>query len=275
MIDLHTHTLFSDGELVPAELTRRADRLGYRWIAITDHVDGSTLEHAIRGAVAAAAEVARYWKIRVLPGAELTHNPPELLPELIREARRMGAKVVVVHGETIVEPVPGGDERDGDRRRVRHPRAPGADLREGCAPGGAAGGDARDFGATRTLSHQRPRRRGRAGRGGEPGGQQRRPQPGRPDRAGNRGAGSPAAPGWRNGRLRACFARRSASRSGSRRKPKPGTEGARQAMSRETISRKKLLQEPDEFLSLSQRVWLWVHENRQRRACCRRHWRPG
>lgn len=108
MIDLHTHTLFSDGELVPAELARRADRLGYRWLAITDHVDGSTLEHAIRGAVAAAAELARHWKIRVLPGAELTHNPPALLPELIREARRMGAKVVVVHGETIVEPVPEG-----------------------------------------------------------------------------------------------------------------------------------------------------------------------
>src|SRR5512137_1986919 len=108
MIDLHTHTLFSDGELVPAELTRRADRLGYRWLAITDHVDGSTLEQAIRGAVAAAAEVARYWKIRVLPGAELTHNPPDLLPELIREARRMGARVVVVHGETLVEPVPEG-----------------------------------------------------------------------------------------------------------------------------------------------------------------------
>ena len=108
MIDLHTHTLFSDGELVPAELARRADRLGYRWLAITDHVDGSTLELAIRGAVAAAAEVTRYWKIRVLPGAELTHNPPELLPELIREARRMGAKVIVVHGETLVEPVPEG-----------------------------------------------------------------------------------------------------------------------------------------------------------------------
>lgn len=34
-------------------------------------------------------------------------------------------------------------------------------------------------------------------------------------------------------------------------------------MSREKIARKQLLQEPDEFLSLSQRVWLWVHENRQ------------
>jgi histidinol phosphatase-like PHP family hydrolase len=108
MIDLHTHTLFSDGELVPAELARRAERLGYRYLAITDHVDSSTLEQAVRGAVAAADELRRYWKIRVLPGAELTHNPPDLIPALIREARKLGALVVVVHGETLVEPVPEG-----------------------------------------------------------------------------------------------------------------------------------------------------------------------
>ena len=35
-------------------------------------------------------------------------------------------------------------------------------------------------------------------------------------------------------------------------------------MSSEKISRKKLLQEPDEFLSLSQKIWLWVHENRDK-----------
>ena len=35
-------------------------------------------------------------------------------------------------------------------------------------------------------------------------------------------------------------------------------------MSQEKISRKKLLQEPDEFLSGSQKIWLWVHENRQK-----------
>ncbi len=108
MIDLHTHTLFSDGELVPAELARRAERLGYRWLGITDHVDASRLEHAVRGAVAAAEQLSRRWRIRILPGAELTHNPPELIPELVREARRLGALVVVVHGETLVEPVPEG-----------------------------------------------------------------------------------------------------------------------------------------------------------------------
>lgn len=35
-------------------------------------------------------------------------------------------------------------------------------------------------------------------------------------------------------------------------------------MSQEKISRKKLLQEPDEFLSGSQKVWLWVHENKNK-----------
>ena len=44
MIDLHTHTLFSDGELIPAELTRRAAVAGYRAIAMTDHADRSNLD---------------------------------------------------------------------------------------------------------------------------------------------------------------------------------------------------------------------------------------
>ena len=35
-------------------------------------------------------------------------------------------------------------------------------------------------------------------------------------------------------------------------------------MSQGKISRKKLLQEPDEFLSGSQKVWLWVHENKDK-----------
>jgi len=35
-------------------------------------------------------------------------------------------------------------------------------------------------------------------------------------------------------------------------------------MSQAKISRKKLLQEPDEFLSGSQKIWLWVHENRDK-----------
>lgn len=37
-------------------------------------------------------------------------------------------------------------------------------------------------------------------------------------------------------------------------------------MAKTKISRKKLLSEPDEFLSLSQRIWYWVHENQTRTA---------
>lgn len=37
-------------------------------------------------------------------------------------------------------------------------------------------------------------------------------------------------------------------------------------MAKITASRKKELQEPDEFLSVSQRVWVWLHENRDRAA---------
>ena len=47
MIDMHTHTIFSDGELIPSELVRRAVVHGYRAIGITDHVDFSNVEHVL------------------------------------------------------------------------------------------------------------------------------------------------------------------------------------------------------------------------------------
>ncbi len=39
MIDLHTHTFFSDGELAPSELVRRAYLKGYKVIGLSDHAD--------------------------------------------------------------------------------------------------------------------------------------------------------------------------------------------------------------------------------------------
>lgn len=108
MIDLHTHTIFSDGELVPFELIRRAEAFGYTAIAITDHIDASNIDFIIPRIVQAAEKIKSLVSIKVLPGAEITHVPPELIPELVREARRLGAKIVVVHGETITEPVKTG-----------------------------------------------------------------------------------------------------------------------------------------------------------------------
>ena len=111
MIDLHTHTFFSDGELVPSELVRRAEAIGYKAIAITDHVDSSNIDLVIPRIISAIKKIRNYISIEVIPGAEITHVPPQIIPDLVKEARQLGAKIVVVHGETLVEPVAPGTNR--------------------------------------------------------------------------------------------------------------------------------------------------------------------
>lgn len=104
MIDMHTHTIFSDGELIPSELVRRAVIHGYRAIAITDHVDPTNVEHVLTN-ILKAKYLEEEYDIRVLAGVEITHVPPSRIAALARKARQLGAEVVVVHGETISEPV--------------------------------------------------------------------------------------------------------------------------------------------------------------------------
>jgi len=111
MIDLHTHSLFSDGVLVPSELVRRAVIKGYEIIAITDHADASNLDFTIPRVAAACRELNRRWNITALPGIELTHIPPETFTELTQRARSLGAAIIVAHGETLVEPVHPGTNR--------------------------------------------------------------------------------------------------------------------------------------------------------------------
>ncbi len=107
LIDLHTHTIFSDGELIPSELVRRAVIHGYKAIALTDHADYTNLEQLIE-----AGQKAKYleseWDIRVLAGVELTHVPPRKIAPLAKKAKDLGAEIVVVHGETTSEPVAPG-----------------------------------------------------------------------------------------------------------------------------------------------------------------------
>jgi len=105
MIDLHTHSLFSDGELVPAEHLRRVEILGYEAIAITDHADSSNLDFIIPRIIRAAEDLNRYFSTRLIAGIELTHIPPAMFPELVAKARDLGAQIIVGHGETPVEPV--------------------------------------------------------------------------------------------------------------------------------------------------------------------------
>ena len=111
MIDLHTHTLFSDGDLIVSELVRRAEVIGYRVLNISDHADGSNIDFLVPRVVKAARELNRFGKIRVIAGVELTHCPLGQIPELVKEARKLGAQIVLMHGETLSEPViPGTDE---------------------------------------------------------------------------------------------------------------------------------------------------------------------
>jgi putative hydrolase len=113
LIDLHTHSLFSDGVLVVSELVRRAEQMGYQYIGITDHADRSNLDFIIPRVVRATEEINHYNRIQAIPGIELTHVPPATIGTLASEARKLGARLVVVHGETIVEPVLTGTNRAG------------------------------------------------------------------------------------------------------------------------------------------------------------------
>jgi len=111
MIDLHTHTLFSDGELLPSELVRRAQVKGYTAIALTDHVDSSNIGFVLPRIVNVCKILSRHWKIKAIPGAEITHAPLQEIKGLVKLARKNGARIVVVHGETISEPVIPGTNR--------------------------------------------------------------------------------------------------------------------------------------------------------------------
>ncbi|MEW6077740.1 MAG: histidinol phosphate phosphatase domain-containing protein [Thermodesulfobacteriota bacterium] len=111
MIDLHTHTLFSDGVLIPSELARRAEHAGLAAIGMTDHGDSSNIDFIIPRIVAIADELNKVMSITIIPGIEITHVPPVLIPGVCARARDLGARIVIVHGETLVEPVAAGTNR--------------------------------------------------------------------------------------------------------------------------------------------------------------------
>lgn len=109
-IDLHTHTLQSDGELLPIELARRAVVMKHDAIAVTDHADPSNIDRIIKETkkdVPLAAE----WGLDMLVGVELTHIPAVRMDSVVKMAKKAGAEIIVVHGETINEPVEKGTNR--------------------------------------------------------------------------------------------------------------------------------------------------------------------
>ena len=107
MYDFHCHTTLSDGGMLPIELIRRMSVLGYGTVAISDHVDATNL-HEVITAVSRLKRSASLFGVELLCGVEITHVPPEEIPGIAKEAKEIGADVVVVHGETVVEPVAPG-----------------------------------------------------------------------------------------------------------------------------------------------------------------------
>ncbi len=107
MYDFHCHTTMSDGELIPTELIRRMAVAGYTEMAIVDHADYSNVEFLIESQekVKRSAEL---YGVRLFTGVEITHVPPSEIADLAKYARSLGAEMVIVHGETITEPVAPG-----------------------------------------------------------------------------------------------------------------------------------------------------------------------
>jgi len=87
--------------------------MGYRAVAVTDHADSSNLDFILPRIRAVAKELNESQPVKVIPGVELTHIPPVLIGPLVRKARELGAALVVIHGETPVEPVAPGTNRAG------------------------------------------------------------------------------------------------------------------------------------------------------------------
>ena len=104
-IDFHTHSIFSDGMLLPAALAREAEMKGHEAIGIADHVDASNIEEVVKALTKFVREQGASLACRVIPGVEISYVPPKDIAKYAKLAKKLGAKVVVVHGQSPVEPV--------------------------------------------------------------------------------------------------------------------------------------------------------------------------
>jgi len=108
MIETHTHTVLSDGKMVPAALARRARSLGYRAIVFTDHADWTNYAWILQQHIQSLTPSGLFSGLDLIPGIELTHIPPPLLQDMVEAVRRAGARIVLVHGETLADDVETG-----------------------------------------------------------------------------------------------------------------------------------------------------------------------
>jgi len=99
--------VFSDGELIPSEIVRRMAEIGNEGFAITDHADFSNIPYILSN-LNRLREHLEFYEIEFLIGVEITHVPPKLIGRAVELSWKEGAEIVIVHGETIAEPVKEG-----------------------------------------------------------------------------------------------------------------------------------------------------------------------
>jgi putative hydrolase len=104
-VEFHSHSIFSDGSLLPAALVREAEVLGCSALAITDHVDASNIEEVIHALTKFARETKGQLPIKFIPGVEVSYIAPKYIADACRKARKLGAKLIIVHGESPSEQV--------------------------------------------------------------------------------------------------------------------------------------------------------------------------
>ncbi|MGI0071526.1 MAG: histidinol phosphate phosphatase domain-containing protein [Thermoplasmata archaeon] len=123
--DFHAHTYLTDGRASATDRWTSGRGMAHRALAVTDHValeDPRPLIDRLR-----AERKAFEGGPMVTPvGVELTMVPPRRIADAVRAARRAGAEIVVVHGETRAPPpVPPGTNHAavecGDVDVLAHP----------------------------------------------------------------------------------------------------------------------------------------------------------
>ena len=119
IIDLHTHTIFSDGTLPVMEHLHQAEKHGYSYIGVTDHVDAENIEEIVQKTIEGCREFNKNSKnLIALPGAEITHVSPQEIADLVKKARELGAILVTFHGETLMESQATGINNEAINARV-------------------------------------------------------------------------------------------------------------------------------------------------------------
>jgi putative hydrolase len=111
LYNFHSHTTLSDGKLSPLELLRWAVSRGYSALGVTDHAGLAELDWLADQLGTSCRVAQEEWGIEAIPGVELTHLPPSRIALAAQRAKAAGLEIVVVHGETPVEPVLPGTNR--------------------------------------------------------------------------------------------------------------------------------------------------------------------